>query len=292
MSGSADQPQTPLRLADGASPVQVIAVSSGKGGVGKTNVSINLASALARRGRGVMLLDADLGLANVDVVLGLKARRNLSHVIEGECDLEDVIIDAPGDLRVVPAASGVQRMAGLGALETAGIIHAFSGLARVPDTLIVDTAAGINESVASFARAATDVLVVVCDEPASITDAYALVKTLSRHHGINEFRILANQVRSAAQGREAFEKLSRVVHRFLDVSLLYEGFVPEDEMLRRAVQKQRPVVQAYPRCRASLAFRRLALRVSDWTVPSSARGHVSFFVERGVNEVDALENVG
>ena len=198
----------------------------------------------------------------------------------------------------VGAANGVQVLADLLCRELGAKVGALHGvvlavgLARVPDTLIVDTAAGINESVASFARAATDVLVVVCDEPASITDAYALVKTLSRHHGINEFRILANQVRSAAQGREAFEKLSRVVHRFLDVSLLYEGFVPEDELLRRAVQKQRPVVQAYPRCRASLAFRRLALRVSDWTVPSSARGHVSFFVERGVNEVDALENVG
>jgi flagellar biosynthesis protein FlhG len=281
-----------LEFRAGAEPVQVIAVTSGKGGVGKTNVSINLATALAKRGRSVMLLDADLGLANVDVVLGLKARRTLAHVLEGECELDEVVIHAPGEVRVVPAASGVQRMAGLSPQETAGIIHAFSELERVPDTLVVDTAAGINESVASFARAASDVLVVACDEPASITDAYALTKTLSRHHGVNEFRVLANMVRSAAQGREVFDKLSRVVHRFLDVSLLYEGFIPEDEFLRRAVQKQKPVVQAFPRCRASLAFRRLALRVSDWPVPISARGHVSFFSERGVNELQALESVG
>ena len=151
----------------------MIAVTSGKGGVGKTNVSINLATALSKRGRSVMLLDADLGLANVDVVLGLKAHRTLAHVLDGECDLEDVIIDAPGDLRVVPASSGVQRMARLGVQETASIIHAFGGIRRPPDTLIVDTAAGINDSVASFVCAASDVLVVVCDEPASITDAYA-----------------------------------------------------------------------------------------------------------------------
>ena len=290
--GDTDLDGMPLRGANASDPVQVIAVTSGKGGVGKTNVSINLATALGKRGRSVMLLDADLGLANVDVVLGLKARRTLADVLDGECDLEDVVIDAGGDLRVVPASSGVQRMAGLGTQETAGIIHAFSGLERVPDTLIVDTAAGINDSVASFARAASEVLVVVCDEPASITDAYALVKTLSRHHEINEFRVLANQVRSAAQGREVFDKLSRVVHRFLDVSLLYEGFIPEDEFLRRAVQKQKAVVQAFPRCRAALAFRRLALRVSDWPVPTSSRGHVSFFVERNLNDVQALENVG
>jgi len=262
MSYSSDG-EEPLR---GNNPerVQVIAVTSGKGGVGKTNVSINLAAALAKRGRKVMILDADLGLANIDVALGLKARRNLSHVLEGECDLDDIIIEGPNQLLVVPAASGVRKMARLGTAETVGIINAFSTLNRSLDTLIVDTSAGINDSVTNFSRAANDVLVVACDEPAAITDAYALIKTLSRHHDIGEFRILANMVRSAAQGRDVFEKLSRVVHRFLDVNLMYEGFVPDDEYLRKAIQKQRAVVHAYPRCRSSLAFRRLAMRSSDW----------------------------
>jgi flagellar biosynthesis protein FlhG len=292
MSPGFVKPVRGLRGDRGEEPVQVIAVTSGKGGVGKTNVSINLATALSKRGRSVMLLDADLGLANVDVVLGLKARRTLADVLDGECDIDDVIIEAPGDLRVVPASSGVQRMSRLGTQETAGIINAFSSISRPPDTLIVDTAAGINESVASFVRAASDVLVVVCDEPASITDAYALIKTLSRHDGVGEFRILSNSVRSAAQGRDVFDKLSRVVHRFLDVSLLYEGFVPDDDFLRRAVQKQKAVVQAFPRCRASLAFRRLALRTSDWPVPESAGGHVTFFFERSLDDGRLLEIVG
>ena len=272
--------------------VQVIAVTSGKGGVGKTNVSINLASALAKRGRVVMILDADLGLANIDVVLGLKARLNLSHVLAGECELDDIIIEGPNQLLIVPAASGVRRMVTMGTSETLGIINAFGSLKRPLDTLIVDTAAGINDSVTNFSRAASDVLVVACDEPASITDAYALIKTLSRHHEIGEFRILANMVRSAAQGRDVFEKLSRVVHRFLDVNLMYEGFVPDDDYLRKAIQKQRAVVQAFPRCRASLAFRRLAMRTSDWPIDADATGHVEFFFERNITDIQALEFVG
>ncbi len=272
--------------------VQVIAVTSGKGGVGKTNVSINLAAALSKRGRKVMILDADLGLANIDVVLGLKARYNLSHVLAGECQMDDIIIEGPNQLLIVPTASGVRAMVRLSTAETLGIINAFSSLNCSIDTLIVDTAAGISDSVANFSRAANDVLVVACDEPASITDAYALIKTLSRHHDIGEFRILANMVRSAAQGRDVFEKLSRVVHRFLDVNLMYEGFVPEDEFLRKAIQKQRAVIHAFPRCRASLAFRRLAMRTSDWPAAASAAGHVEFFFERNVMENQSLEFVG
>ena len=272
--------------------VQVIAVTSGKGGVGKTNVSINLAAALAKRGRRVMILDADLGLANIDVVLGLKARRNLSHVLAGECSLDEIIIEGPNRLLVVPTASGVRKMVQLNTSETLGIINAFSSLHRSLDTLIVDTAAGISDSVANFSRAANDVLVVACDEPASITDAYALIKTLSRHQDIGEFRVVANMVRSAAQGRDVFEKLSRVIHRFLDVNLMYEGFIPEDEYLRKAIQKQRAVIHAYPRCRASLAFRRLAMRTGDWPAARSASGHVEFFFERNLTDNHALESVG
>jgi len=272
--------------------VPVISVTNGKGCVGKTNVTINLAAALAKHGRRVMILDADLGLANIDVVLGLKARHNLSHVLTGECTLDEIILEGPNRLLIVPTASGVRAMVSLSTPETLGIINAFSSLKRPLDTLIVDTAAGISDSVANFSGAANDVLVVACDEPASITDAYALIKTLSRYHDIGEFRIVANMVRSAAQGRDVFDKLSRVVHRFLDVNLMYEGFIPEDEYLRKAIQKQRAVINAYPRCRAALAFRRLAMRTSDWPAARSASGHVEFFFERNVIDYCALESVG
>ncbi len=261
-------------------PVQVIAVTSGKGGVGKTNVSVNLSVALADAGRRVMLMDADLGLANVDVLLGLHPDKNLSHVIDGERTLEEIIVHGPSDIMVVPAASGIKRLAELSTVEHAGLIRAFSELSHAIDTLIVDTAAGINESVVSFSRAAQEVVVVVCDEPASITDAYALIKVLSRDYGLHHFRVLANMAHSAQEGRELFSKISRVTDRYLDVTLEFMGGIPHDDYLRKAVRKQRPVVQAYPRSRAAMAFKNLAQKTDKWPVPSAAGGHLEFFVER------------
>ena len=184
-------------------PVKVVAVTGGKGGVGKTAVSANLAVSIAAQGRDVMLIDADLGLANVDVVLGLRTRFHLGHVLAGECTLEDAIVTGPHGLQVVPAASGIQRMANLAPAEHAGIIRAFSDLYHRVDVLVIDTAAGLHESVVTFTQAAHHVLVVVCDEPASITDAYALIKVLSRDHGVRHFQILANQTRRPGEGAAA-----------------------------------------------------------------------------------------
>lgn len=261
-------------------PVRVLAVSSGKGGVGKTNVSVNLGIALAQEGKEVMLMDADFGLANVDVMLGLHPTYNLSHVISGERSLEEVIVPGPSGLRVVPASSGVKKMAELDITQHAGVIRAFSELSHQLDVLIIDTAAGISESVVSYARAAQEVVMVVCDEPASITDAYALIKLLSRDYGINRFRILANMVLSAQEGRALFQKLTAVTDRYLDIAMDFMGAIPYDDYLKKAVQKQRAVVEAYPRSKAALAFKKLAQKTDHWPLPSSAGGHLEFFVER------------
>lgn len=269
-----------LRRMANSRPVKVIAVTSGKGGVGKTNVSVNLATALAREGRGVMLLDADLGLANIDVLLGLSPRFNLSHVIDGRATLEEILVDGPEGVLIVPAASGIQRMAQLSAAEHAGVIAGFSELNHDLDYLIVDTAAGISEAVTGFARAAREVLVVVCDEPSSITDAYALIKLLNRDYGVGRFHTIANRVRSPREGEDLFGKLSRVTMSFLDLTLDYLGAVPEDNALRKAVQRQRPVVGAYPGSPAGRAFHELARRIDRWPLPASAEGHLEFFVER------------
>ena len=261
-------------------PVQVIAVTGGKGGIGKTNVSVNLSLALAEMGRRVVLLDADLGLANVDVLLGLKPKATLADVLEGKCDLRDVLVTGPGGVRIVPAASGAANMVSLNHQQHAGLIQAFSEIGDNIDVLIVDTAAGIGDSVVSFVRAAQEVLVVVCDEPTSITDAYALIKLLNRDYGMTRFRVLANMVGTPQEGRMVFAKLAKVTDRFLDVALQYVGAVPFDEAESKSAEKQRAVFEAFPRSKASLAIRAIAQKVDAWPLPANPRGHLEFFVER------------
>jgi len=260
--------------------VKAIAVTGGKGGVGKTNVTLNLAMAMAQMGKKVLVLDADLGLANCDVMLGLRVERNLSHVLSGEAELDDILIEGPFGIKIVPATSGTQAMTELSPAEHAGLIRAFSELRQSFDVLLVDTAAGISDMVLSFSRASQDVLVVVCDEPSSITDAYALMKILSREHAVRKFKIVANMVRSLKEGQELFAKLSRVADRFLDVTLELVATIPFDENVRKAARKQKAFVEAFPKTPASLAVKTLATRAAQWPVPPSASGHLEFFLEQ------------
>jgi len=260
--------------------VKVIAVTGGKGGVGKTNVTLNLAMAMAQMGKKVLVLDADLGLANCDVMLGLRVEKNLFHVLAGDVELDDILIEGPFGIKIVPATSGTQSMTELSPAEHAGLIRAFSELRTAFDVLLVDTAAGISDMVLSFSRASQDVLVVVCDEPSSITDAYALMKILSREHAVQRFKIVANMVRSLKEGQELFAKLSRVTDRFLDVSLELVATIPFDENVRKAARKQRAFVDAFPKTPASLAVKTLATRAVQWPVPPTASGHLEFFLEQ------------
>lgn len=264
---------------DTAAP-RVIAVASGKGGVGKTTTSVNLAAAMVNAGQRTLLLDTDLGLANVDVMLGLTPRFTLADVFAGRCELADTILEGPNGLMVVPAASGKQHMAQLTPQEHVGLVHAFSELDRTIDTMIVDNAAGIADGVLTFCQAAQDVIVVVCDEPASITDAYALIKVLNRDRGVQRVQVLCNQVQDASEGPALFEKLQRVTTRFLDVTLHHIGSIPRDEWLRRAVQRQEAVVDAFPSAPSAVAYRGIARRARSWQSPAVARGHVEFFVDR------------
>ncbi|MGB0663627.1 MAG: MinD/ParA family protein [Pontibacterium sp.] len=261
-------------------PIKVIAVTGGKGGVGKTNVSVNLSHGLSQLGRRVVLMDADLGLANVDVMLGVKAKQNISNVLAGECSLREVMIPIADNLSIVPASSGTQEMTALSAHEHAELIHAFSDIADDVDVLVIDTAAGISEAVVNFVRAAQEVLVVVCDEPTSITDAYALMKLLNRDYRTTRFRVLANMVRSEQEGRNMFSKLQTVTDRFLDVTLQYVGSIPYDEAVRKAVQRQSAVFEAFPKSKAALAYRALASKIDAWPVSEAPRGHLEFFVEQ------------
>ncbi|MCK5818489.1 MAG: MinD/ParA family protein [Psychromonas sp.] len=262
------------------SRVKVIAVTGGKGGVGKTNITLNMAVSLAKQGKRVLVLDADLGLANVDVLLGIRVTKNLSHVLSGECTLDEVIVVGPLGVMIIPATSGTQSMVELTVVEHAGLIQAFSSLQTPIDFLLIDTAAGISNMVLSFAQAAQDIVLVVCDEPTSITDAYAVIKLLSKDHDAFKFKIVANMVRSFKEGNDLFIKLTRVTDRFLDVSLELIGCVPFDTNVRQAVRKQKLVIEEFPNTPASIALGLLANKVLTWPIPVQAKGNLEFFIEK------------
>ncbi len=259
--------------------VKVITVTGGKGGVGKSSVSLNLATALSKMGKKVMLFDADLGLANIDVMLGLRVTKNLGDVLHNRCELEDIIHDGPFGLRIVPASSGLKEMVELSVEQHAGLIRAFSSLKEDPDVLIVDTAAGISDMVLSFCRAAQDVLMVVCNEPTSVADAYAQMKVLSKDYGVNRFKIVANQLHSLEEGKKMYQKLVNVTDRFLDVTLELVGCIPVDLNMKKAIRMRSCVVDAFPTSPAARAFKTLATRVASWPIPDLACGHLEFFVE-------------
>ena len=273
-------PQLEPKAFEHALPVQVIAVTGGKGGTGKTSLAVNLATALAQMRRSTMLLDGDLGLANVDVMLGLTPRYTLEHVLSGERTLEEVILQTSSGVRVVPASSGVANMAALSLTEQAGIVQAFGSLAAPLHVLIVDTAAGIGVPVLQFCQAAQQVLLVLRDEPTSFTDTYALIKVLSRDHGVRQFRVVTNMTRHGDQGQGAFRRLQRVCDRYLQVLLEHTGDVPEDASMQKAIQAQRPVLELFPSSPAAQAIKRLARAANQWPMPAGPSGRLEFFMER------------
>jgi len=261
-------------------PSKVIAVCSGKGGVGKTNIASNIAVALGALGRDVCLLDADVSLANVDVLLGLQPRFNLSHVVSGETDLESTVLRGPKNIRIVPASSGNFCMTDLPAASQVAIIQAFSDLNPHPDVLVVDTAAGISRPVARFVQAAQHALVVVQDEPASLTDAYALIKVFSQNYGVAHFNIVTNRSVGTNVGRDLFKKLTKVTDKYLDVVMRHLGDVPSDRYLIKAVQEQRAVVDAYPLSASGTAFLKIAKAIDQIAERSKPTGGIEFFFER------------
>jgi flagellar biosynthesis protein FlhG len=200
-------------------PVQVIAVSSGKGGVGKTNIVANLAIAGAKQGSHVMIMDADLALGNLDVLLGLTPKYSLEDVISGQQTLEGIVVEGPAGVRILPATSGGQDLTTLREDQQLQLQTQFLNLATPPELLLIDCAAGISENVLYFSLVAHEVLVVVTPEPTSLTDAYALIKVLSTRYRQKRFRILINMAKQVREAKDVFRKLSKVSDRFLSVSL-------------------------------------------------------------------------
>ncbi|MFA4634818.1 P-loop NTPase [Xanthomonas perforans] len=262
-------------------PVRTIAVTGGKGGVGKTNISANLAVALADMGKRTLLLDADLGLANLDVVLGLAPKYTLADLIAGRCTLDEVIIEGPGGVLVVPAASGRRHMAELAPAQHIGLVNVFSELERDLDVMVIDTAAGITDSVLTFCQAAQDTVVVVCDEPASITDASAMTRAPPGHPWAAPRHSIATLGRHPNDGRGLQDTLPRVCKNVPGgVARIYPGLGPQDAGLRLGVRHQHPSIRASPASPSAQAIAEIARRTSRWQAPTVPRGNVEFFVER------------
>jgi flagellar biosynthesis protein FlhG len=194
--------------------------------------------------------------------------------------LPEIMQEGPFGLKVIPGASGIQKMAELSLTEQAAMIHAFSELDQDLDVLIVDTAAGISAGVVNFTRACQEIIVVVCDEPTSLTDAYAFIKLLNRDYKLSNFHVITNMVKTVQQGQALFQKLTKVTDHYLDVTLRYIGAVPHDTNLGKAVQKQSPVIVSFPETKASIAIKEIAGKINSWPVKAQTGSFIEFFVEK------------
>ncbi|KAF0219397.1 MAG: flagellar biosynthesis protein [Geobacteraceae bacterium] len=271
--------------------VRVISVTSGKGGVGKSNVVANLAIALAKMGARVLVIDADLGVGNIDVLLGLSPPYTMNHVLSGEKSLEEIIVSGPAGIKLVPAGSGIQEYTSLGQYERLRLISELDRLEEDFDIVIIDTEAGISENVTYFTTAAQEIVVVASPEPTSITDVYALIKLLATRYGEHRFKVLVNMVKDSKDALEVFARLSNVTSRFLDISLDYLGCVLWDEKLVESVKRQRAVFEMYPDSMASICFANLARRVNANAGENRSKGNIQFFFRQKFAPALGLEGL-
>ncbi len=259
---------------------EVIGIASGKGGVGKTTVSINLAVALAQRGHDVMLFDADLGLANAQIALGARAEYNLSHFLAGQKTLAEITLKTRQGIQLIPGASGMQELAALSQVQAASIVQAFSDLSKDIDYLIVDVAAGISPSVLAFLGACQRRFIVVQDDPSSIADAYGTIKVLSQEMQLDEIYLLPNMVDTQTQGWTLYQRLNDVCVRFLNESIHYLTAIERDEMVLTALKKYQSVMELAPGTAAARDFRRLAELCTQLRPIDHPSGGLQFFMER------------
>lgn len=257
----------------------VIAITSGKGGVGKTTTSINLGLALTQLNHRVLILDADLGLANVDIMLGFKPKGTIDDLILGRSNINDIIVSHPSGLDIIPSGSGVYEVTNLEDESKRTLLNAFEELHGIYDYLIIDTGAGIGNNVLYFNSAAERVLVVVDPEPTSITDAYALIKLLSVKKQVTQFEIVINRAPKGSDGRDIFRKLASATTRFLDVKMNLLGVIQEDSSAHEAIVRQLPYFLLYPSTRASRDILRIAKSLENLPLNTGGNGGLKFFFE-------------
>ncbi len=259
---------------------QIIGIASGKGGVGKTTVSVNLAVMLASMGKKVMVFDADLGLANAQLAMGCRTPYNFSHVLSGEKTVNEIIIEGPMGVKLVPGASGIQHMASLSQVETAGIIQAFSDIEEDLDYFIVDLAAGLSDTVMTFLRACQHRFIVLKNEPSSIADAYGTIKVMIQDYQLNNIGLIPNGVFSQDEGERLYGSINSVIQNFLGSRVDYLHSITQDEMVLRAIKASQPLVNFAPSSIASRDFRALSKVVTNLDKNVSMSGGLQFFIER------------
>lgn len=240
----------------------IIAIASGKGGAGKTSFTLNFANMLTKRGKRVLIFDADIGLANLDVQLGLSPSKDLSDVISGHCDLQDIIVRSERGFYILPGRSGFEKVPFLSTLERRNIFNKLRELAGSFDYVLLDIAAGVDEEVLGFCSFADRTFMVITPDPSSITDAYAVIKLLKIHHDCTNAEAIINQAGSTEEGRYTYEKISTAAERFLQVKLPLLGIVPYDRQYSAAVKRQQLTTVAFPNCPASEAIEKIALKVA------------------------------
>lgn len=260
-----------------ATAPRVIAVTSGKGGVGKTNIVANLGYAFCRQGKKVLILDADLGLGNLDVLLGIAPKYNMSHVLTGQKSINDIIVEGPGNLLILPAASGIQELTQLTREQKVQILSELDQVIDSVDLLLIDTAAGISSNVLDFNVIAQEIIVVVSPEPTAITDAYALMKVLALRYAEKSCQIIVNLASTIQQGNEVFRQLHLVTERFLDMSIEYIGSLPYDANITQGIKRQRLVSDLFPDTIASKSFQILARKIIAHSPAQMPNGDSNFF---------------
>lgn len=260
--------------------MRILSVTGGKGGIGKTTLSVNLAVAFAKKKKRVLLLDADLGLANVDVLLGLETHQTLYDVLSGKCELKDICVAGPHGLKIIPSPSGIQKMTELSSPEYTGLIRAFSSYVEDLDMMIVDTASGISNQVMDFTNASQDILVVICNDPSSLMDSYAVIKILHQKYARKRFGVIVNKTKSEYEGLQVFSRFQDAVSKFIDVSMHYLGQVPQDDYIHLSAKDRVSIVDKYPQAPSVMALNQVCHNIINWNDQNTPSGGIQFFFER------------
>lgn len=255
---------------------RIISVASGKGGVGKTNLAVNTGLALQKTGKEVLILDADMGMANVDVLMGITSQYHLGHVLKQKCDLEDALIDGPGGITVLPGASGIDQFIDINMAQVENLLELSASLEKKYDFILLDIGAGAHKGVVNFIRAADEIMIILTPEPTAVMDAYSLLKILSNYDVSSRLNLVINQVESQKEAESVSSRMKSAIEEYLDMKLDTSSYVPYDSVLPKAVRKQEPVMKLYPNSRSGKAFSRIADNLLDEASQDSSRGMKGF----------------